>query len=243
MLHYRDFPVPFRCHVWRLRPRQFDSFAGHSVVDVLNKEYLNGNDIKVSIDSLGGYARPPFDSTSYNFTFTSGANPDVVKTGDLISQPYTTATFIQQKTASKIINVNPFSVVNFIGVMKLTPSSDTWYDTQSRPIINVVEDGNKDAWLAANSAAGTQWNDWQLNWTGEQITNRNVLSSTNDGNNITTVTRETVTTTATSSRTGVNTTVGTKLVLSSDTTALVSQEVIPFARQITISFKFYGMPP
>ena len=220
-----------------------DSFAGHSVVDVLNREYVSGADIKVSIDPIGGYARPSFESTSYNFSFTANTNPDVTKTGDLFSLPFTQATFVQQTTASKIINVNPFNVVNFIGVMKIIPTSDTWYDTQSKPIINVVEDGNKDAWLAAESAAGTQWNDWQLNWSGQTVTDRERISRTNDGNNITTVTRETLQTTSTFSRTGITTTVGTNLVLSSDTTAIVSQEVIPFARQRSISFKVYGMPP
>jgi hypothetical protein len=220
-----------------------DSFAGHSVVDVLNREYDNGANIKVSVDSLGGFARPSFESTSYNFTFSSGGNPDVTKTGDLLSLPFTESTFVQQNTASKIINVNPFSVVNFIGVMRITPSSDTWYDTTSKPIINVVENGNKDAWLAAESASGTQWNDWQLNWSSQQVTDRDVISRITNGNEITTITRETLSTSATSSRTGVNTTVGTKLVLSSDSTAVVSQEIIPFARQKTITYKVYGMPP
>ena len=220
-----------------------DSFAGHSVVDVLNKEYQNGANIKVSIDSVDGYARPAFESSSLNFSFTAGTNPDVTKTGDLITLPYTEATFVQQGTASKIINVNPFNVVNFIGVMKIIPTSDTWYDTQSKPIINIVEDGNKDAWLAAESAAGTQWNDWQLNWTGQQVTGTEVVSQSQSGATLTTVSRETLQTTSKFSRTGINTTVGTKLVLSSDTTAVVSQEVIPFARQRTISYKVYGMPP
>ena len=224
-----------------------DSFAGHSVVDVLNNEYNNGANVKVSIDSLGGFARPPFDSIAYNFTFSSGPNPDVTKTGDLLSLPFTEATFIQQNIASKIINVNPFNVVNFIGVMKIVPASDTWFDTASRPIINVVEDGNKDAWLAAESASGTQWNDWQLNWSGQQVTDSQIISSTttNRGGDIatTTVARETLQATSTFTRTGVNTTVGTTLVLSSDGTAVVSQEVVPFARQRTISFKVFGMPP
>jgi hypothetical protein len=220
-----------------------DSFAGHSVVDVLNTEYLNGEDIKVSVDSLGRYARPSFDATSYNLTFSANTNPDVRNTGNLLSLPYTQAVFLQQNIASKIINVNPFNVVSFIGVMKITPTSDTWYDTLSRPIINVIEDGNKDAWIAAEAATGTQWNDWQLNWTGQQVVGSQTLSSSNNGSTITTVSRETIQTTSTFSMTGVTTTVGTQLVLSSDSTAIISQEVIPFARQKTISYKVYGMPP
>jgi len=220
-----------------------DSFAGHSVVDVTSPEYANGNNIKVSIDSLGGFARPSFSSDSYNFNFNANTNPDVTRTGNLFSLPYTEATFVQQVTASKIINVNPFNVVNFIGVMKLIPSSDTWFDTASRPIINIVEDGNKDAWLAAESAAGTQWNDWQLNWTGESVIANDTVSSTRVGVNQVTVSRLTVQTSAAFSRTGVRTTVGTQLVVGSDTSQIVSQEVIPFARHRAISFKVYGMPP
>lgn len=220
-----------------------DSFAGHSVVDVSSPEYEFGNNIKVSIDSLGGFARPSFSSDSYNFNFNTGSNPDVRRTGNLISLPYTQTTFVQQVTASKIVNVNPFSVVNFIGVMKLVPSSDTWFDTASRPIINVVEDGSKDAWLAAESAAGTQWNDWQLNWTGQLVIDSQTESTRRTGREVTTTRRDTVQTTSRFSRSGVQTTVGTQLVVGSDTTTMVSQEVIPFARQRTISFKVFGMPP
>lgn len=220
-----------------------DSFAGHSVVDVTSPEYALGNNIKVSIDSLGGFARPSFSSDSYNFNFNANTNPDVRRTGNLFSLPYTEATFVQQITASKIINVNPFNVVNFIGVMKLIPSSDTWFDTASRPIINIIEDGNKDAWLAAESAAGTQWNDWQLNWTGESVIANDTISSNLIGVNQVTVSRQTIQTSAAFGRTGVRTTVGTNLVVGSDTSQIISQEVIPFARQRAISFKVYGMPP
>jgi hypothetical protein len=214
-----------------------DSFAGHSVGDVLNSDY------RVSIDSMMGYARAPFDSNSLEYTFNSGANPDVVKTGDLITFPYTTALFVKQNIASKVINVNPFNVTSFIGRFKITPASDTWYDTVSRPIINVVNEGDKDAWLSANNAAGTQWNDWQLNWSGQQVLNTQQVSQSWRGDYLDTVTRDTVQTTNRFARSGIQTSVGTRLVLNSDNTSVVSQEVIPFARSTTISFEVFNMPP
>ena len=213
-----------------------DSFAGHSVGDVLNPDY------KCSIDFLDNYARAPFDSTAYGFTFDANTNPDVNNTGGLISVPFTETVFVSQTTATKIINVNPFNVISFIGSLKLTPSSDTWFDTVSRPIINVVNNGDKDAWLAATNAAGTQWNNWQLNWTG-QTTRDELVNVNNTGNGANAIIRTTTTTSSTFSRTGIRTSVGTKLVVNSDSTKLLSQEVIPFARQKTISFEVFGMPP
>jgi len=209
-----------------------DSFAGHSVGDVLNPDY------KCSIDFLEGFVRAPFDSTAYKFTFDPISNPDVVETGNLISLPYVENVFVQQNVATKIINVNPFNVVNFIGRLKITPASDIWYDTVNRPIVNIVNEGDKDAWIAAENAAGTQWNDWQLNWSG-QSTRTDVISDNGSDQ----VLRDTTTTTTTFTRSGIQTTVGTRLVINSDSTEIVSQEVIPFARQKTISFEVFGMPP
>ena len=141
-----------------------DSFAGHSVGDVKNTDY------RAAIDPLGGYCRATFTANSISYTFSSAANPDVTNTGNLITFPYVEQPFIQQMVASKTLNVNPFNVVKWIGALTLSPSSDVWYETNSRPIINIVQGGDKDALLVFNNT-GTQWNDWQLNWSGQDMVN------------------------------------------------------------------------
>jgi hypothetical protein len=141
-----------------------DSFAGHSVGDVNNPDY------SVSIDPVNGFCRATFTANSISYTFSSAANPDVVNTGNLITLPYVEQPFIQQTVTSKTLNVNPFNVVKWIGSLTLTPSSDVWYSTVSQPIINVSQNNDKAA-LQVFTNTGTQWNDWQLNWTGQDMVN------------------------------------------------------------------------
>jgi len=51
---------------------------------------------------------------------------NVQKTGDLITLKYTEKEWIEQPLASRVENVNPFSMIDFTGRIKLTPASDNW---------------------------------------------------------------------------------------------------------------------
>lgn len=221
-----------------------DSFSGFTVIDVTSPEYGFGTSVKVSVDKNNGFARPPFDSSAYGYTFDSAANPDVVKTESLITFPYTEKTFLKQSVASKVINVNPFNIVSFLGVLKITPNSDFWYDSVSRPIINIINNDDA-AFAVANAQAGTQWNDWQTTWVGKVYTQwyayktKNVVKSLYSG---TTYSYDHLRQYK-QNRTGIQTDVGSKVVLQTDTSAVVAQDAIPIARQAQTSFKIYGMPP
>lgn len=56
-------------------------------------------------------------------------DPNVQKTGDLITLKYKEIEWIKQPLATKVENVNPFHVVEYIGTVKLNPQSDTWVRT------------------------------------------------------------------------------------------------------------------
>ena len=51
---------------------------------------------------------------------------NVRKTGDLITLNYTEKDWIDQPLASRVENVNPFNMVEFVGRIALTPTSDQW---------------------------------------------------------------------------------------------------------------------
>ena len=51
------------------------------------------------------------------------------KTGDLITVAYEEVDWIDQPLASRVENVNPFNMVEFIGTIELKPFSDTWVRT------------------------------------------------------------------------------------------------------------------
>ena len=58
------------------------------------------------------------------------------KTGDLITLAYEEKEWINQPLASKVENVNPFNMIQWVGIVKLNPASDNW-------VRNVYIDGGE----------------------------------------------------------------------------------------------------
>ena len=57
-------------------------------------------------------------------------DPNVRKTGDLITLNYSDKSWIEQPLASRVENVNPFNMIDFTGRIQLTPASqDNWVRT------------------------------------------------------------------------------------------------------------------
>ena len=61
-------------------------------------------------------------------------DPNVQKTGDLITLKYTEKSWIEQPLATRVENVNPFNVIEFNGAIELSPKTDSWTRT-------IVRDG------------------------------------------------------------------------------------------------------
>ena len=63
---------------------------------------------------------------------------NVQKTGNFITLKYKSIDWIEQKLATKVENVNPFHVIEYVGNIKLKPNNDTWTRTVQLPnkIIN-----------------------------------------------------------------------------------------------------------
>ena len=47
----------------------------------------------------------------------------------MITLPYSEVSYVNQRMASRSINVNPYSVFAFLGNIKLSPDTDIWQDT------------------------------------------------------------------------------------------------------------------
>lgn len=76
-------------------------------------------------------------STEWNFESTTSTN--FRRTGDVVTLPYTDVEFVVQPYSTKITNVNPFLVISWVGNMTLSPSVDSWVETENLPdIINTV---------------------------------------------------------------------------------------------------------
>src|SRR5210317_1911750 len=223
-----------------------DNFSGHNVGDVGN------NDYKLSIDRARGEARTPFnedvieltevddDLTSILAADRTAAN--YAKTGDLITLPYTEATYLQQPYATKTENLNPFLVFNWIGDITLDPPVDEWKETRVAPELVVNINGTFDNMLRERGLAntsqeipvGTEWNEWQDQWSGNPRT-----SNRWQGNSLVQTTSRDVVQT----RAGVRTTIVPQTVRQSLGNRVVSVAFVPFIRSRTITFTAQGMRP
>ena len=216
-----------------------DSFKGQGVADVLNPDYA------MSVDYNQQLARPTFYSNVASYSVDTNQGTFVTSPGktnnqlsinnNIVTFSYDEKTAVFQNVATEIVNVNPFNVVNFVGNIKLSPSSDVWYDTQSQPNINIVNE-DQAAWSAAvgGTGNGSQWNDWQLNWTGE-----NPVVSSDQGS----VTRDTQAITNAITAQGLSAAVSGGNIQVSSTTQILSNAIIPYARSIPVNFELFGMVP
>ena len=242
-----------------------DGFNGHEIGDVSNADH------DCSIDFEAGELRPPFEPYQTSMEMDEENSNDVVRTGELITLPYTPELFIEVPLCSKAINVNPYNIANFLGVMELSPHMDNWVETEQRPTLNVNMSGENDAYRAqidvlnANMrtnrlvGGGVQWNNWETTWTGKTTntatsrTTKNVRETSfanfvrGKGRPITrtttAVTRQTTVTTRKQTRTGIRTRWGMKTVQKSLGNKVVDITIIPWMRAKEVFFNVTGMKP
>src|SRR6056300_539217 len=224
-----------------------DNFSGHNVGDVGN------NDYKLSIDRARGEARTPFnedvielEETDDDLTAIVAADRTAAnysKTGDLITLPYTETTLFEQPYATKTENLNPFFVFDWIGDIDLDPPIDEWKETRVAPELVVNVNGTFDN-LAINAGldntsiseipVGTEWNEWQDQWSGNPRTNTRW-----QGNSLVRTTSQDVVQT----RSGIRTVIVPQTVRQSLGNRVISVAFVPFIRSRTITFSAYGMRP
>lgn len=137
-----------------------DNFSTYSVGDVSQPDY------RAALDTKRGILRPQFTKNNVGLSLDTALSSNYTKTGDLITLPYTTTSFISQLFASKTENINPYNVFSWIGTTSLAPASDDWYDTARAPDVVINDDSGFDALLASQNG-NVVWNDWQTTWTGE----------------------------------------------------------------------------
>jgi len=224
-----------------------DQFTGHNVGDVKNTDY------KIAIDSQNRELRPMHftDALEIAENLQSGtqrATQNYQRTGDVITLPYSETSFIFNPYATRAIDVNPYKIGAFRGEVSLFPEGDNWKETDRRPDLTVTDDNNLDAirFIADElGVTGTQWNEWQNNWTGSST--RDVGGQFQAGRAIF---QNTITTfTGTATRNGIRTSAVTSTNSINYGDRVVDVSYIPYIRQKPVTFiarnlkpdtKFYG---
>ena len=144
-----------------------DSFTGTNINDVFNP------DNNCSIDIADQELRPSFIQRSYGLSLVTGDGATgYTKRGDLVTATFTdTDTVVSQPQATTAINVNPFSVFDWIGNLTITPNNDNWPDIQVGPINVNSPNGIYDNFHpGAVNPYGSLYNQWNNLWYGTHTT-------------------------------------------------------------------------
>lgn len=212
-----------------------DGFTGSAVADILSPDY------SASIDPVANELRPSFNVNAYSLEFDSSNSSNYLQSGPIVSANAVNVTLIDQPKASKVVNVNPFNVINYLGKVTLNPPTDFWVDTTTRPDVLVNIGGDLDAWeLLAEGAAATEWGSWQ------RVSGRDLGSFVADtqrtqrvvGNRVdTTVTTTTTTLNETTQRrSGVQSTATVEQITASLGERVVDLSIIQYMREVNVLF-------
>ena len=218
-----------------------DQFTGHNVGDVKHPDY------KIAVDSQNRELRPRHFTESLDIVenLQSGlqrASQNYQRTGDIITLPYTENVFIFNPYATRAIDVNPYKIGAFRGQITLFPEVDNWKETDRRPDLTVTDDNNLDAirFIADTlGVTGTQWNEWQNNWTGSST--RDTGGQFQSGNAIF---QNTITTfTGTATRDGIRTSATTSTNSINYGDRVVDVSYIPYIRPRPVTFVAQNLKP
>lgn len=230
----------------------FDRFKSGFLVDnftTLSIGNTSSAEFKCAIDTDNRLVRTQFRKDNVPLNFNTSGSSNYAKTGRLITLPYTVSPMITQKFASKTENINPFAIFSWSGGIKLTPSSDQWFDTTRIP--DQIIENNVASGLESLDGA-TVWNDWQTNWVGTSTTLSTTVTgvsrvhtSGHRGQQIkeTIDYESTVATIVGQTRTGAKLSVVTETSSQTLGDRVVSIATIPYMRSITIAFEAKNLKP
>jgi hypothetical protein len=224
-----------------------DGFTGHNTGDPSSPDYI------CSIDMERAELRPFYSMQNINLiernSTTAERNAGNYKLyGDLITLPVVeNVALITQPYASRLENINPFAVFTFLGDVKLNPSSDDWFEVNRRPDLITDVEGNFTTvkTLAEKAGAlGTVWNAWQTQWSGTPV----VTGARTDvyggwGRGIRFITSQVSATNVGQARSGIKTSLVTKIDRQIVGDRVLSSAAIPYIRSRNILVQIQKLKP
>lgn len=141
-----------------------EEFVGHSIGDVSSHEHI------CSVDFELGELRPYFTPSFIAFSGYNYVNNTQMSSDGLITLSYSSDSYIENTASTKQIVVNSSNTLNWLGFAKITESVSPNYDLTYRPVTQTNALSENDNWIGSNAlnakGFGTQWNDWESQWTG-----------------------------------------------------------------------------
>jgi hypothetical protein len=147
-----------------------DDFSSFSTADTVNSDYnaaINKRTRQMSAPQtvqnfpLKNLALV-YNDSSPSASLIASLNYKISKDGSInyFSLPYTSANLVVQQIASRVTNINPFSVSSSVGTISLTPNVDTWVDTKYAPSL-LITDPSLQVFRQSNSINVLSVGDWQ----------------------------------------------------------------------------------
>ena len=140
------------------------------------QHYTTSIDLLLGSEVITGLRASSNPDADFRFVKDLG-NPNIVKVGAVICLKYNERSYLSNKFATRVENVNPFHVVNWIGAIELNPATDTWIETKgSKKTID--QEGTYTTTmqqLGVDSNTGLSpvtWGSWETTWTGTREVSR-----------------------------------------------------------------------
>jgi hypothetical protein len=247
-----------------------DGFSGHNTGDTTSADYVCSVDMERA-ELRPFYSMQNINMIEKNSNNTQRESGNYQLYGDVITLPVLEdIALISQPYASRLENINPFAVFTFLGDVKLNPSSDDWFEIDRRPDLVIDVEGNFNTIknIAERSGVlGTVWNAWQTQWTGAPVnTGRTVFTTgwawasgfgdvrlgvaefnarfgTGGNGNARQITVDTTATQVGQARTGVRTSLVTRVDRQVVGDRVLSTAAIPYIRSRNVLVQVRGLKP
>ena len=215
-----------------------DDFSGHAYSDVTLKDH------NCSMDFSYRGLHPTYTSQSLA-TQVNSLSTHLTKSNDgIVTYKYNTSGAFSPIDGSTLpatgsVEINPFGNTDFLGTIKLTPSSDVWYDQTTNPKVLVNTFGENNAWEITGQSwtsdgkqngFGTEYKEWVSHWIGEEFISNDTIDI--DPQN----------------RSYINPVRTAKAKLPGRITEtindrIVDKSIVPYMREVGITFEADGMLP
>lgn len=209
-----------------------DQFKGHAVAD--NSDVM----FAASVDYENNELRPSFSTRSYGLTAPSFSSVTGNANDGVYILSYTPSAEISNLLVSESITINPFSVINYMGTLSLTPSTDTWFDDSKQAKVRVNVEGENDNWQTnPNYGFGTRFNYWESTWFGKDNLNSKNSRPNLGRNKLLKASSEGL------SINSINSSVAPESMKKIVSNKTVVRDVLPVARQAAIQLTAKGLKP
>ena len=209
-----------------------DNFQDFQAADLQNFEF------RAAADRGHRQLRPQFKASNKKLIFNEGRSSGYQLRGQVATLPFTDVSYVEQPYATKHISVNPYLQYNQKGTMVLSPNNDVWTEESIAPAVVIDVDSGVSDFAELASASGLlgtdfgSWIDQNRTILSQSTTTDNVISG-----NVSTTTSNTSTTAATTqTRTGVATTVESRVDSYSIDDIVKDVQLIPYIRSRSVDF-------